>query len=111
MITVLSSKGPEHYFISQWKPRPLLLLNLFVSRLVLWGPWPFLGLSVGLPANGDKQRVLQAYIGVKCDPSKTRDGWRAGGSGWWMRLDWYECLAVRVHWADTCPVWDNQGEP
>ena len=110
MVRIRGPNGWERYVISQWKPRLVLVVSVFVARVCLWGPWPFVTLSLGWPAKGDKQRALQAYIGIKCDPSKTKDAWQRGETGYWMRLDWWECLSGRVHWADTGPVWDNQGE-
>ena len=101
----------ERYFISQWKPRVLLSVSLGVVKLTLWYPWPFLSLIVGWLGT-ERAYGLQTYIGLKCDPSKTLDARNRGESGYWMRLDWYECLALRLRIKDGLDVdlpWTNQG--
>ena len=106
----------ERYLISSWRPRELVNLNLGLVRLLLWGPWPFLSLSIGLPSKGTlggsgKGRAFQMYFGIKCDPSKTDDARRNGypSGGYWMRLDWYECAAFRIHDVAVQPEWRDQG--
>ena len=108
MVTI----NGERYVVTQWRPLVLFQLTLGVVRLVVWGPYPFVSLTVGLPAKdgpGGKAYAAQAYIGVKCDPSKTRDNWQAGGVGYWMRVDWYECMAARIHPVAIQPEWSDQG--
>jgi hypothetical protein len=107
MITINSN---EHYFISQWKPRELLNINLGLVRLLIWGPWPFISLTIGLPGPGDlktgKQHALQVYAGIKSDPSKMDEH---PLTGYWMRLDLAECFAARWHPVAKQPSERDQG--
>src|SRR5438445_365781 len=105
MVTI----NGERYLVTQWKPRVLFQLTLGVVRLVVWGPFLFVSVTVGLPAKdgpGGKAYAAQAYLGVKCDPTKT---YEHPGTGYWMRVDWYECLAARVHPVAIQPEWSDPG--
>lgn len=93
----------ERFWISTWKPRELLNINLGVARFLVWGPIPFTSLTLGWPHREDG-KALQMYAGVKCDGSKSHQY-----GGYWMRLDWRECLACRWHDYNVQPAWDNQG--
>ena len=106
------ARPDERFFLSRWKPTPLLVLQLWVVRLVLWGPWPFVSLAVG-PLW--KERALQMYGGVKCDGSRTfmlRHG-QLGGTPdeqaqYVMTTTPKELVAVRIHGVGQAP-YDNQG--
>jgi hypothetical protein len=100
----------EHYLISSWRPRELLNLNLGLIRLLIWGPWPFVSLTVGLPSRGDvatgKQYAFQVYAGIKCDPTKV---YEHPQTGYWMRVDLKEMFALRIHPVAKQPEWTDQG--
>ena len=93
----------EHFYVIPWRPREIININLGFARFLLWGPVPFLSLSFGWPHREDS-KALQIYMGVKCDGTKSHVN-----GGYWMRLDWYECLAFRWHTVEAQPAWDNQG--
>ncbi|MDE1813921.1 MAG: hypothetical protein KGI05_04565 [Thaumarchaeota archaeon] len=93
----------EHYYQSSWKPREILNVNLGLVRVIVWGPIPFISLTLGWP-HKDNAHALQLYAGVKCDGTKTYEYGK-----FMYRMDWKEMFTLRWHKVDAQPEWDNQG--
>ena len=101
----------EYFFTSQIKPRILLEVNLLVARLRVWGPYPFVSLSVGpLWRSENKVKALQMYFGIKADGTRTyaRHG-APEPSAYEMVLTPKELAAVRIHGSATTAHWNDQG--
>ena len=97
----------EHFFISTHQPQ-YILVNLAVARIVIWYPWPFISVSFGwMLDDSSKLKVLQMYIGIKCDGTRTK---MVGGSrSFVMVLTPKELVAFRMNDINRVPVWYDQG--
>jgi hypothetical protein len=94
------------FLISQWRPRPLFSVNLWVVKLSLWSPYLFISLFLGWMWR-EKGYGVQAYLGIKCDGSESL----ARPGQYWMVLTPRELWAARVRWNQGCEVdhaWQNQ---
>lgn len=97
----------EYFFTSRVRPRILFELNLLVVRLRVWGPYPFVSLTAGpLWRSDDKVKAFQAYLGVKCDGTRTARLWPLG---YQMVLTPKELAAWRLERVATTPHWSDQG--
>jgi len=95
------------FFVTKHQPE-YVSLNLAVTRIVVWYPWPFASVSFGwLVGDSPKFTALQMYLGIKCDGSRTV--MTGGPPPYVMVLTPREMAAIRIHSIDRIPVWNNQG--
>ena len=97
------AKGYERFFFSRWRPSVIYCLNLGLARLLVWGPYPFISLTIGW------RWCFQMYLGIKCDGSRTTMINNLGTPGYVMVLTLKELAAVRIHTTSPLLDWNNQG--
>lgn len=98
---------PDGVFqVSKWRPRPLFAANLWIMKLSIWYPYPFVSLFLGWMWK-EKGYGVQGYVGIKCDGSESL----ARPGEYWYVLKGKERWAARVRWNEGLDVdlpWTNQ---